>query len=236
MKKRVFIIASIIIAVILVAFTVFALSYYRAGPTASAALRSDGAVTVTETDYGWFFDGPSDDDAWIFYPGANVEAAAYAPLLHSIAENGMDVCLVEMPLHVAALDIGKAEDIIAEYDYERWYVGGHSHGGAMAAYWAADHGGDISGVILLAAYPTKPLDDHLTEILIYGSEDKIVDAQNLNEGRNYAPADFTEYVIPGGNHAQFGDYGPQKGDGTALIDRDTQIEETVEVILSRVRP
>ena len=91
-------------------------------------------------------------------------------------------------------------------------------------------------MILLAAYPTKPLDDHLTEILIYGSEDRIVDAQNLYDGRNYAPADFTEYVIQGGNHAQFGDYGPQKGDGDALIDRDTQIEETVEVILSRVKP
>ena len=41
----------------------------------------------------------------------------------------------------------------------------------------------------------------------------------------------TEYIIDGGNHAYFGCYGEQKGDGKALITRDKQINLTVNKIL-----
>jgi len=39
------------------------------------------------------------------------------------------------------------------------------------------------------------------------------------------------FVIEGGNHAQFGNYGAQKGDGKASITADEQQEKTVEIIL-----
>ncbi len=52
--------------------------YYHADEAALAALRSDGAVTVTQTETGWFFDGPSESDALIVYPGGKVEETAYA--------------------------------------------------------------------------------------------------------------------------------------------------------------
>jgi hypothetical protein len=41
-------------------------------------------------------------------------------------------------------------------------------------------------------------------------------------------------VIEGGNHAQFGHYGPQTGDGTATIDREEQQRQTAETLLSFV--
>ena len=39
------------------------------------------------------------------------------------------------------------------------------------------------------------------------------------------------FVIEGGNHAQFGNYGPQEGDGTAGITAEEQQDETVRLIL-----
>ncbi|MBQ6398058.1 MAG: carboxymethylenebutenolidase, partial [Oscillospiraceae bacterium] len=40
------------------------------------------------------------------------------------------------------------------------------------------------------------------------------------------------YVIEGGNHAQFGSYGTQKGDGAALIPPEQQWDETAADILA----
>ncbi len=173
--------------------------------------RTIDIVRVSQTSYGWLFDGPSEQDALIFYPGAKVEETAYAPLLHLLAGEGMDVCLVRMPCRLAILGANKAASVMAQYDYGHWYIGGHSLGGAMAANFAADHGDQLTGVILLAAYPTKPLNKALLEISIYGSEDRVVNMGKIEAGKAYAPEDYREYAIPGGNHAQFGNYGEQRG-------------------------
>ena len=236
MKKRTRrILAAVILLLLLLAaaFALYVSDYYRAGPTAEAALLSDETVAVSETGYGWLFDGPSDKAALIFYPGGKVEAAAYAPLLRRLAAEGMDACLVEMPFRLAVFGANRAEAVMAAHDYERWYIGGHSLGGAMAASWASGHGGEIDGLVLLAAYPTKPLDSGLTEVLLCGSEDRIIDPKKIEEGEKFAPEALTEHVIEGGNHAQFGDYGPQKGDGDALVSADDQQAEAVAVILAQ---
>ena len=151
-KKKWWRIPVILLLALVIAFGIYASVYYRADATALAALESDGQVTVSETDYGWLFDGPGTGDALIFYPGAKVEAAAYAPFLHRLSEQGMDVCLVEMPLRFAFFGINAADDVMAESDYENWYIGGHSLGGAMAAAYASKHGDALKGVILCAAY------------------------------------------------------------------------------------
>ena len=45
------------------------------------------------------------------------------------------------------------------------------------------------------------------------------------------PEHSMKYVIEGGNHAQFGNYGKQKGDGEASVSDVKQQQETVEIIL-----
>lgn len=90
---------------------------------------------------------------------------------------------------------------------------------------------NLDGVILFAAYPTKKLDDSLRELSIFGSEDGVLNMQALRKGREYAPADFTEYVIRGGNHAGFGNYGFQKGDGEASISAEDQQKEAVRAVM-----
>lgn len=211
-----------------------AAAYYRADDTAQAALVPDGSVTVAQTGYGYYFDGPGNAAALIFYPGAMVEETAYAPLLRQLAERGVDVCLLKVPLHMAVLSMDRAESVLGEHDYARWYVGGHSLGGAVAAICAAKHPEDFAGVVLLAAYPTKQLDESLTELSLYGSEDGVLNRARLEEGRQYAPAESSELVIVGGNHAQFGSYGLQRGDGEAAISPEEQWTQAADFIAAEI--
>ena len=104
----------------------------------------------------------------------------------------------------------------------------------MAADYAAEHGENLSGVILLAAYPTKKLADSLEELQVIGSEDRVINRRRLEHGRAYASAQCTIHVLEGGNHAQFGSYGTQRGDGTARITMMEQVRETVHVIVERL--
>lgn len=217
-----------------VLFAVYVSDYAHADADALDALRSDDRVTVEQTDFGWRFDGPSKDSALIFYPGGKVEETAYAPFLHQLAAGGMDVCLVKMPFRLAVFAPNAANRVLPQYSYRSWYVGGHSLGGAMAAVYAASHGQELEGVILCAAYPTKPLDDDLTEVLLYGTEDTVLRSSKVEEGDRFAPERFVKHAIAGGNHAQFGNYGPQAGDGEAEISWGEQQGEAVETILRAV--
>lgn len=233
--KIVWIILASLILLFVASFLAYVSVYYRADETALGFMRSDETVAVTETRYGWLFDGPSEDAALVFYPGGKVEESAYAPLLHALAARGLDACLVKMPFRLAVFHSNAAEDVLKAHGYPEWYIGGHSLGGAMAAIYAADHGEDFSGVILLAAYPSKELPDTLTEIQLVGSEDRIINRDKVKQGQAYAPPRCVEYTIEGGNHAQFGSYGEQRGDGTAAISAEEQIQETVRVIMENLR-
>ena len=230
-KRRLWIIPVFGILLLCVIFLVYAGQYYHSDGTAYSALTSDETVAVTQTEYGWLFDGPSEDDALIFYPGGKVEETAYAPLLHRLAGQGMDVCLVRMPFRLAVFGVNKADYIMTRHDYAHWYIGGHSLGGAMAASYAAAHGEQLSGVYMLAAYASRALDENTRATVIYGTEDGVLNMAKLEEASRYLPYDSAEYVIEGGNHAQFGNYGIQAGDGNALISAEEQQDRTVELIL-----
>ena len=230
-RKPLLLLPVFVIAVLCMAFLVYAEQYYHADESARDALKSDGSVTVQQTEYGWLFDGPSGTAALIFYPGGKVEETAYAPLLHRIAEQGMDVCLVQMPFRLAVFGANRAAQVMEQHNYARWYIGGHSLGGAMAASYAAAHGEQFSGVFMLAAYPTKPLDENTRAVIIYGSEDGVLNRARMEEAKQYLPDHSEICVIEGGNHAQFGNYGIQAGDGEAGIPAEEQQRRTVELII-----
>ena len=231
-KPAAILLASLLL--VLAAFALYCAVYYHADGTALEALASDAAVRVEQRDYGWLFDGPGEDAALIFYPGGKVEETAYAPLLRQLAERGVDVCLVRMPLRLAVFGTDRADSVMAEHAYARWYIGGHSLGGAVAANYASSHPGALEGLVLLAAYPTHPLDGTAEEISLYGSEDGVLDRARLEAGRQYAPARSEELVIEGGNHAQFGSYGPQRGDGEAAIPPAEQWAQAAAFIASEI--
>ena len=212
-------------------FLVYTEQYYHADSSALHALESDDTVKVEQTEYGWLFDGPSETDAIIFYPGGKVEETAYAPLLHYLAGQGMDACLVKMPFRLAVFGVNKAGQVMKQYHYDHWYIGGHSLGGVMAAYYAAGHSSGLCGVYMLAAYPAKPVDEKIPAVTIYGSEDGVLNMKKMEDAKRYLPDGSKEYVIEGGNHAQFGNYGKQDGDGNAAISAGEQQHRTAGIIL-----
>lgn len=234
MKRKVLLIIAGVVIALAAGFLIYTGIYYRADATAIAALQSDEQVTVTQTSYGWYFDGPSQEYGLVFYPGAKVEETAYAPFLHTLSARGIDVCVMKMPLRLAILGVNKAEEAIGQYDYIHWYIGGHSMGGAAAAINASNHAGQYEGIILCGAYATQTLPAGMKAILLCGSEDHVVNWEKVEEGRGFVPADYTEHIINGGNHAQFGNYGAQRGDGQASLSAEEQQKEAADVILAAI--
>ena len=155
-------------------------------------------------------------------------------LTKRLARDGVDCFLVRMPLNLAFFKMNAAGAIRAAYAYDRWYLGGHSLGGAMAAVYAAGHGDDLDGLVLLAAYATKPLPEHLAVLELHGSADGVLNREKLAAGRQYLPASAACEELPGGNHAQFGAYGPQKGDGAAAVTGAEQLAWAVDRIVKMI--
>lgn len=237
MKKRTKIIVAILVAVMAalgIAMGIYGGDYYQAVDVGEYITSSNG-VTVTQIDEGYLFDGPSEDKALIFYPGAKVEQTAYAPILKSLAEQGVDCFLIKMPMKLAIFGSNKADNIRTKYDYDNYYLAGHSLGGAMAANYATEHLNEYSGLFLLSAYPTKDLTAAVFPVVfIYGDNDKVLNREKLETGFTLVPADYKRVEIEGGNHAQFGSYGAQNGDGTATITPEEQWEITINTILKNL--
>lgn len=220
LRKR--IVSVVLLGVLLVSLGLFAGyvdSYYRAAPEALAATVSDGTVTVTEQDGTLVFTTENPVAGLVFYPGGKVQVEAYAPLLRAIAERGVLCVLVQMPCNLAVLNGDAADAVIARHpELSDWYIGGHSLGGSMAALYAAKHASDVDGLILLAAYSTADLKGSgLSVLSLYGDTDGVMRRERYEQCRTNLPADAVELVIAGGNHAGFGCYGAQAGDGAATI-------------------
>lgn len=176
----------------------------------------------------------------IFYPGAKVDPRAYSRLLRPLAEAGYTVVVVKFPYNLAVFGINAADDWNGERDdVDRWIVGGHSLGGAMAASYAIDTRGELAGLLLWAAYPAPGISgtegfDGLDVTSIYGTEDQLATVADIEGSRSQLPADTTFVAVEGGIHAFFGDYGSQSGDGTATISRDDAQRQILDATLEQL--
>ena len=211
-----------LLAIAVAGFFLYVSDYYRADGAAIAAMT--GTDVRLENNLTILAPSTPSDTGLIFYPGGKVEHTAYLPLLEQLRQQGITCVLVEMPFHLAVFNAnaaGQVFDLLPEI--QRWYIGGHSLGGAIAGSYAAQHQERIQGLVLLGAYiyGDYPAARSLT---LYGSEDQVLDRSKIT---------YTENVveIAGGNHAGFGNYGPQKGDGTAIITAQEQQCQAAAAIL-----
>lgn len=209
-------------------------------PAALAALSTDTSVTVTQADGAWEFkpSGVEPSSAVIFYPGGHVDARSYAPYARDVAAKGYLVAIPAMPLSLAVLSPNAADKIISAHPaITRWVMAGHSLGGAMAASYAAKHVQKVSGLVLLAAYSAGGdlKTSEIPVVSLVGSLDSVINRKRLEDGKRLLP-DETQYItLEGGNHAQFGDYGPQPGDNPnptmpADVQRREAVDNTVAVL------
>lgn len=222
----------IIILVAIVAFKIYVDDYYKAEEVVNDYLKSNDKVEVSLVDDVYIFDGYGEDNAIVFYQGGKVENIAYAPLLFKLAENGIDCYLVNMPYRLAILSKNKANKVIDKYKYDNWYIMGHSLGGVVAGMYANSNEDKINGLILLAAYPSDKIKNNIKMLSIYGSLDGVLNLNKYNDSKEYWNGNSIEYIIEGGNHANFGYYGKQSSDNESSITKEEQQEITIREIIN----
>ncbi|GAB7051427.1 alpha/beta fold hydrolase [Catenuloplanes indicus] len=162
----------------------------------------------------------STGDGLVFVPGARVEAEAYAWTLAPLVTAGTTVVIVRPPLRFAILERRTLAEFTAlAPEVTRWTVGGHSLGGVRACTYAADEPDRVAGLVLLGSYCNDDISGTTLPVLsVGGSRDGFSTPQDIRDAARLLPADATFVEVEGMNHAQFGAYGDQDGDGTATID------------------
>ncbi|MDA2670265.1 alpha/beta hydrolase [Bacillus sp. II_CA] len=168
----------------------------------------------------------------IFYQGAKVEAEAYSYLGEALAKDGHFVVMPKLPLNLAILGINEVDSVIEKYpEVQKWYVAGHSMGGAMISKYAFQHEEKVDGIIFLGSYPADDFSTKSIPMLsIYGEVDALATVEKIENNKKLMSKNTTMHMIKGGNHAHFGMYGEQKGDNASLITPKAQRDETVKVM------
>ena len=208
--------------------------YYHASAQAMDMIQETGSAVQNKICLAFI---PEEyNTGIILYPGAKVESEAYAPLLKELADRGIFAAVVYMPLHFALLNSNVALKVMEEHpEIDSWYIAGHSLGGVCAGMLTGKHPERFKGIILLASYVTSDLSQtELKALSLIGSNDGVLNVKQYQKNRKNFPDQTTEVMITGGNHAQFGSYGFQKGDKEADITPKEQLQLSADYILKLI--
>ncbi len=226
----------VFIGVLVGSMGIYVSDYYRADTAAFAGVKTKTDIVKEKSERYVSYIPEKAQAGFVFYPGGKVESASYEPLMKACAERGILCVLVEMPFNLAVFDVNAADGIREKYpEIKKWYIGGHSLGGSMAASYLGDNSDKFDGLILLGSYSAENLSSSALDVVsVYGSNDKVMNREKYEESKSNLPENFTEVIIDGGCHAYFGMYGEQEGDGKAEITNVRQIEMTAEIIAERI--
>ncbi len=230
--KWVLLILLAVLLLVVAGFTIWAYTPPKPMPEAIAALQSDAQVQVETSPWLTFTPaGTQPTTGFIFYPGGRVDPRSYAPAARALAGQGYLVTIAPMPFNLAVFKPAAAEAVIAAHpEVTNWAIGGHSLGGAMAANYVYTHPDVVQGMALWAAYPAgnnSLVDRQIPVVSISGTLDGLATPAKIEASRPLLPASTRWVPIEGGNHAQFGWYGPQSGDNEATISREEQQQQVV---------
>ena len=240
--RRVWIALALSATVIFVGWSVVA---YRASAAAHAATAADSAVAVRHEEGVWHFAprhaASAGQVGLMFFPGALVEPAAYAPLAHATAAAGFPTYIVELPRRGA---FGGAEDPALWARVQRllgqpgmpprWLAAGHSRGGVVASQVAARGLDGLVGLVLIGTSHPRDVDLSALEMpvtKIVGTRDGLASRAEVERNRGLLPHATRWVWIEGGNHSQFGWYGFQPGDRRATSPATTQRARMVRAVL-----
>lgn len=218
-----------IVVLLVVAFVIWACSARKPQIEALEAMQSNDLVDI-KTDR-WLVFLPKKrkpNVGLILYPGARVDPRSYSPAARAIAAKGYLVVIVLMPLNLAGFAINRASEVINAFPYIfHWTIGGHSHGGAMAASFAYNNPSTIKGLVLWSSYPASKNDfsaKDLPAVSIYETLDGRAVMKGIDSFRYRLPPHTRWIPIEGGCHAQFGWYGLQKNENVPTISHEAQQE------------
>lgn len=236
--QKVLLAVVVVLLLAVAGFLVWAYTPLGPMPEALTALESGATVDVTTTPWYTFQPtGESRSTGLIIYPGGRVDPRSYAPTARAIAEQGYPVVLVPMPLNLAVFGIDRAAGVMSAMpEVEQWAIAGHSLGGSMAANFIRNNPDAMDGLALWASYPAGG-DDlsgrlDLAATSIYGTADGVASMEDVLGGAPLLPPDTVWVPIEGGNHAQFGWYGPQSDADVATISREEQQAQIIAATLA----
>lgn len=232
MKKRLIILAMVFIA-FFGAGAIYVNDYYKADKYALSSMESTADIAVYNKEDAIVFEPSAPKAGFVLYPGGKVEYTSYSPVAKELAAAGILCIVPHMPFNLAVLDMDIAGEITAMYpDIDKWYIGGHSLGGSMAAAYIAGDNNEISGIVLLAAYSTEDISEKNIDVLsVRATEDGVLNMENYEKYYSNLPPDTQEIIIEGGCHSFFGSYGPQKGDGIPTVSVEEQTLKTADAVI-----
>jgi dienelactone hydrolase len=226
-------------------FSLWLIISFQAKGVDAAILESDSKVTVEEFSTSIRFTPVQNVQTagLIFYPGGMVDPDAYAPMARALAEAGYTVIIIKLPFRTApfaALEekvFKQTQSFITENQgVDQWILGGHSRGAAIAVRFAHQFPDLLGGLVLMGtSHPQEAAFDLSTSTFpvmkIYATNDGLASVEEVQANAIYLPEDTIWVDIDGGNHAQFGYYGMQLGDGSAEISREEQQGQVLNAIL-----
>ncbi len=229
--KRIFL-GFVIVAVLgLTAITAFYLNSYKALDeqfSEIATLGMDGITFHLDNDeISYKVENPKKNI--VFVPGGLVEPDAYSFLALSLAKEGYDVTISKALFNLAIFTPNRSSRFLSD-ELDNVVIG-HSLGGVTASMMA--EGNElVDAVIFLGSYPVADLKDK-DVYLILAEHDLGLDLDKVEDSFQYTTFE-TVFMIDGGNHAQFGWYGPQRGDGEAEMTTLEQHQIVIEKIIEYI--
>lgn len=201
-------------------------------------VRTNPAVHITENANSFIITptGDATGEGLVFIPGAKVSADAYLyKLSGAVAESGLTIVVTKPILNLAFFDQRSLDAFTdAVPGVSNWFVGGHSLGGVRACQYAEQP--DVSGLVLTGSYCANDLAEIDTRVLsLSGSNDLLSTPEKIMNAAHLLPTSTTFFPIDGANHASFGDYGVQSGDGIATLDSSVVRDVIAAEINSFVR-
>lgn len=236
---RVGIVLATVLLLAVVAFLFYSSMVMAGDRTQAIKAWQNPAITITSTDHSVVLmpSGAASGDGLVFIPGAKVDPYAYLYKLSGIVESsGVTVVITKPTLNLAFFDqrpLSFFEDDAPAVT--RWYVGGHSLGGVRACQLAAspDTGPELAGLVLFGSYCANDLSgSSLTVLSIGGAEDGLSTPAKIMDAAPLLPSPATIVEVEGLNHAGFGDYGTQPGDGISTLTSAQQRSAITSVLES----
>lgn len=235
----------VLLGIALAATVVFLGTPYDAPAASIESVETDDRVELEATNGGYVIE-PAETESevgLVFYPGARVTPGAYveslAPLAH---EANVTVVIPKLPMNLAVADYGLARTGLRSDaassarehhdEIDRWYVGGHSMGGAMACRYARSNTDDVDGLLLYASYCDRDIaESGLAVLSVTGSADTVLTWETYEDSLSNLPVDATSQELSGLNHTQFGSYRGQWGDEPSGTSYETAHERLNEVVI-----
>lgn len=213
----------VVLVLVTVGFLVWANIVARGDREAAIEAWTNPAVSIVSTDHSIVMTptAESSGEGLVFIPGARVDPYAYLFTLAGVVEeSGMTVVITKPTLNLAFFDTRPLATFTADApEVDDWFVGGHSLGGVRACMLADDP--DVTGLILFGSYCANDLSSTDLRVLsIGGSQDGLTTPEKIEDAAGLLPASTTFVEIEGLNHAGFGNYGAQAGDGVSSLTRD----------------